>query len=189
MKLNLGCGAARREGYINIDRRDAVRPDLLWDLETTPYPFEDDQIEEIVAHNILQRLGQDPAVFLAIMKELHRILMPGGTLDIAAPHHRSDMFWDDPTNVRPVNQGVLGLFSKANCTQLAGLGIAHTPLALELDIDLEIVTVTNVLHGDWSRRFSDGELTQQEIEVAVASHANVVESVGLVVRKVAAPVN
>ncbi|MBN8892773.1 MAG: hypothetical protein BGP12_03965 [Rhodospirillales bacterium 70-18] len=189
MKLNLGCGRSKREGYVNIDRREAVQPDLVWDLEITPYPFEDDSVEEIVAHHVLQRLGQDPAVFLAIIKELHRILMPGGTLDIRAPHHRSDLFWDDPTNVRPINQGVFSLFSKQNCVMFAENGMANTPLAEYLDIDLEIISVTNTLHGDWSRRFGDGELTQQETEAAVATHANVVEEVGLVVRKAAAPVN
>jgi SAM-dependent methyltransferase len=189
MKLNLGCGRNKREGYVNIDRREAVQPDLVWDLDVTPYPFEDDSVEEIVAHNILQRIGQDTDGFLAIVRELHRVLMPGGTLDILAPHHRSDLFWDDPTNVRPINQGVFGLFSKATCAQLAERGVAYTPLAVDLDIDLEIVSVTNALHGEWSRRFADGELTQQETEAAVATHANVVEWIALVVRKVPAVVN
>ena len=189
MKLNLGCGRTKREGYVNIDRREAVQPDLVWDLEVTPWPFEDDTIEEIVAHNVLQQLGQETETFLAVMRELHRVLMPGGTIDITAPHHRSDQFWDDPANVRPINQGVLGLFSKANCARLLEHGLAHTPLADDLDIDLEIISVTNPLYGEWSRRFAAGELTQQESEAAVASHANVVDSIGLVVRKVAAVVN
>lgn len=189
MKLNLGCGRHKREGYVNIDRRENVQPDLVWDLDVTPYPFEDDSVEEIVAHNILQRIGQDTDTFLAIIKELHRILIPGGTMDISAPHHRSDLFWDDPTNVRPINQGVFGLFSKANCARLEELGLAYTPLAVDLDVDFEMVSVTNALHGEWSRRFNDGELTQQETEAAVGTHANVVDSIGIVVRKVPERVN
>lgn len=189
MKLNLGCGRARRDGHVNIDIDPSVAPDLVLDLEATPYPFESDSVESIVAHNVLQRLGQDPAVFLAIMQELHRILAPGGTIDIAAPHQRSDLFWDDPGNVRPINQGVMGLFGKRHCAELAEAGIPHTPLAFDLDIDLEIVSVTNVLHGDWSRRFADGELEQAELAAAVATHANVVESVGIVLQKPAVRVS
>lgn len=183
MKLNLGCGTAKRDGHVNIDILESVQPDLVWNLETLPYPFESDSVEAIVAHNVLQRLGQDPALFAAIIAELHRILAPGGTIDIAAPHHRSDLFWDDPGNVRVINQGVMALFGKRHCEELARAGIPHSPLAVDLDIDLEIVSVTNVLHGDWSRRFADGELTQDEVATAVATHANVVESVGIVLRK------
>jgi SAM-dependent methyltransferase len=189
MKLNLGCGRARREGYVNIDRREAVKPDLVWDLEVTPWPFEADSIAEIVAHNVLQQVGQDPAVFLAVISEMHRVLMPGGTIDLTAPHHRSDLFWDDPANVRVINQGVFGLFSKANCASYRESGEAFTPLAEELDIDFEIVTLSNALHGDWSRRFDAGELTHEEAAFAAASTANVVETIGLVIRKVAAAVN
>jgi hypothetical protein len=189
MKLNIGCGGARRDGYVNIDRRDSVAPDLVWDLETTPWPFEADSVEEIVAHNVLQQLGQDPAVFLAVVAEMHRVLMPGGTIDITAPHHRSDMFWDDPANVRVISQGVFNLFNKAKCAEYRANGFAFTPLAEELDIDFEVVTITNTLHGDWSRRFGAGEMTQEETTVAVATNANVVETVGLIVRKAAAAVN
>lgn len=189
MKLNLGCGRARREGYVNIDRREAVAPDLVWDLEVTPWPFEADSIEEIVAHNVLQQVGQDPQVFLAVISEMHRVLMPGGSIDITAPHHRSDLFWDDPANVRVIGQGVFLLLSKARCTEYRESGLVFTPLAEELDVDFEIVTVTNALHGDWSRRFGAGEMTQEETTLAVASNANVVETVGMIVRKVPAVVN
>lgn len=189
MKLNLGCGSARREGFVNIDCREAAMPDLVWDLEITPWPFDADSVEEIVAHNVLQQVGQDTEVFLAVISEMHRVLMPGGTLDVTAPHHRSDLFWDDPANVRVISQGVFGLFSKAKCAEYRQSGFAFTPLAEDLDIDFEIVTITNALQGEWSRRFSDGEMTQEETAVAVASNANVVESVGLVVRKVAAAPN
>lgn len=189
MKLNIGCGSARRDGYVNIDRRESVAPDLVWDLETTPWPFEADSIEEIIAHDVLQQLGQDPAVFLRIVCEMHRVLMPGGTIDITAPHHRSDLFWDDPANVRVINQGVFNLFNKEKCAEYRTSGLAFTPLAEELDINLEVVTITNALHGDWSRRFGAGELSQEETTVAVATHANVVEKVGLIVRKLPTTAN
>lgn len=189
MKLNLGCGHAKREGYVNIDRREAVQPDLVWDLEVTPWPFEADSVEEIVAHQVLHQVGQDTDVFLAVIRELHRVLMPGGTIDITAPHHRSDLFWDDPANVRPINPGMFSLLSKASCKMYRENGMAFTPLAEDLDVDFETVTITNALQGEWSRRFGAGEITQEETTVAVASSANVVELVGLVVRKVAAVVN
>jgi hypothetical protein len=47
MKLNLGCGQNKRDGFVNIDKYPTFAPDLLWDLEQTPYPFEAGSVTEI----------------------------------------------------------------------------------------------------------------------------------------------
>jgi hypothetical protein len=52
MKLNLGCGLDKRQGYINVDIRKDVNPDLVLNLEDIPYPFESNSIEEIIAKDI-----------------------------------------------------------------------------------------------------------------------------------------
>jgi hypothetical protein len=39
----------------NIDKFNTFVPDVVWDLEQTPYPFvSDDSVEYIVAHHILE---------------------------------------------------------------------------------------------------------------------------------------
>ena len=59
------------EGYINIDKYETFNPDLVHDLEIFPYPFEDETINEIQMIHILEHLGQNPDVFINIMKELY----------------------------------------------------------------------------------------------------------------------
>jgi len=81
-KLNLGSGEDKKEGYINIDFNPLAEPDVNHDLNQLPYPFEANTFDEVVAFHIIEHLDKP----FEIMKELHRILKPGGLLHIKVPH-------------------------------------------------------------------------------------------------------
>jgi predicted SAM-dependent methyltransferase len=83
MKLNLGCGLDKKQGYINIDIRKEVKPDLIWNLENIPYPFESNSIEEIIAKDVLEHFPFRKVE--NILKEWFRILKPQGKLYIQTP--------------------------------------------------------------------------------------------------------
>ena len=93
---------------------------------------------EIAATHVLEHLGQQTDVFLGVIKELHRLLVQGGKIEIKVPHFRGDGFWGDPTHVRPITPTIMGLFSKKNCRMFAERGWPNTPLADYLDVDLEV---------------------------------------------------
>ena len=76
MKWNMGCGNDKQEGYINTDT------DL--NLDVLPYPFPNNHFDEILAKNVMEHLTLDTD---QLMKELHRILKPGGVLRIRVPHY------------------------------------------------------------------------------------------------------
>jgi predicted SAM-dependent methyltransferase len=107
MKLNLGSGSKIIDGYTNVDKFDYYKPDIVHDLEVTPYPFEDNSIEEILLSHVLEHIGQDPNVFNNIIKEFYRICKNQSVIDIRVPHPRHDDFISDPTHVRPIT--ILGL--------------------------------------------------------------------------------
>ena len=46
LRLNLGCGMKRIDGYLNVDRFG--EPDLRHDLEVVPWPWPDDSVNEIL---------------------------------------------------------------------------------------------------------------------------------------------
>jgi predicted SAM-dependent methyltransferase len=83
MKLNLGCGLDKRQGYINVDIRKDVNPDLVLNLEDIPYPFESNSIEEIIDKDILEHIPYRKVE--NILKEWYRILKPEGKLYIQSP--------------------------------------------------------------------------------------------------------
>lgn len=82
VKLNLGCGKFRKDGYVNLDVSPLCSPDILHDLNRLPYPFPAGHFDLIEADHVLEHLD-DP--FL-VMGELHRLLKPGGRLVIKVPH-------------------------------------------------------------------------------------------------------
>ena len=63
MKLNLGCGSKILEGYTNVDKFDYYKPDIVHDLEVTPYPFKENSVDEILMSHVLEHIGQDPNIF------------------------------------------------------------------------------------------------------------------------------
>jgi SAM-dependent methyltransferase len=81
-KLNLGAGAEKKEGYLNVDWTSLTNPDVQLDLNVFPYPFADNSFELVEAFHVLEHLDRP----FAVMKEIRRILKPGGRLHIKVPH-------------------------------------------------------------------------------------------------------
>jgi SAM-dependent methyltransferase len=81
-KINLGCGRFPKEGYVNVDWMAMPGVDVVADLTELPLPFEDGCAELIELDHVMEHLSD---VF-GTMKELHRILRPGGKLVIRVPH-------------------------------------------------------------------------------------------------------
>ena len=81
-KLNLGAGAERKEGYINVDWQSITKPDVQLDLNALPYPFADNSFELVEAFHVLEHLDRP----FAVMTEIRRILKPGGKLHVKVPH-------------------------------------------------------------------------------------------------------
>ena len=95
-KLNLGCGKKILEGYVNIDIVALPGVDIVHNLNSIPYPFKDNEFDEIYADNVLEHLQHIPE----IVEELHRILKHHGKLIIHVPHFTSHDAWAHPQHTR-----------------------------------------------------------------------------------------
>ena len=95
MKLNLGSGGKPLEGYINVDRNPrAPGVNKVWDLDVLPWPFEDGSADEVVMDQCLEHLSDHNAA----MREVHRVLKPGGSAKISVPHFTWQLAYQDPTH-------------------------------------------------------------------------------------------
>lgn len=93
-RLNIGCGKDVLPGWDNLDRVAVDGVQILHDLNQHPLPFPDAQYDEILCQNVLEHVD-----YLRLLKELHRILIPGGCLRIQVPHFTSRNNFDDPTHI------------------------------------------------------------------------------------------
>lgn len=98
--LDLGCGKnkiKRKDAIvIGIDIEPESGVDVVHNLNKFPYPFKDNEFDEIVCFDILEHLKDVPSV----MKEIHRIGKKGALLKIQAPHFSSPYASMDPTHLR-----------------------------------------------------------------------------------------
>ncbi len=92
-KLNIGCGSKSLPGWVNLDLKDIPGVDVVHDIEKLPFPFEDNKFEEILCQDILEHVE-----YIPILKDLYRILKPGGVLKIRVPHFTSRNNFTDPTH-------------------------------------------------------------------------------------------
>ena len=184
IKLNLGCGSRKREGYVNVDMYAACGPDVVFNLEQTPWPWPDDSVEAVELIHVLEHLGQQPAVFLGIMKELWRVCCDGAAIHIKVPHPRCDDFWGDPTHVRAITLDGLALFSQRNCAEYARLGAANTPLGKYLGVDFELAGCTMTPKPSWRERLDRGEITEAELRAAGDSQWNVYAETELILQAI-----
>lgn len=187
MKLNLGCGNNRKEGYVNVDREAACAPDQVVDLEQIPWPWPDDVAEEVVMSHVLEHLGRDVKTYFAIMRELWRICRPGALVRIVVPHPRHDSFLNDPTHVRPITPEGLELFSQTKNREWAGQGIANSPLGLYLGIDFAIESANMVPAEPWRTRFAKREIDAGKLMEAARQFNNVIQEIAITLRAVKAP--
>ncbi|MBI5446213.1 MAG: methyltransferase domain-containing protein [Deltaproteobacteria bacterium] len=92
--LDVGCGRKKVPGSIGLDLCVVVAPDVVCDLNRTPYPFASSTFDKIVLNKVIEHL---PDVVL-VMNELHRIGKPGCDVLIKTPHFSSLYSWQDPTH-------------------------------------------------------------------------------------------
>ena len=180
-KLNLGCGALKIDGYHNVDRSHNVNADEIVDLEVTPWPWKDNEFSHIVAKDILEHLGETPSKFLAIIKELYRVSRNGAIWEIQTPHWRSDNALNDPTHVRAITPQMLEMFNKKHIMWTLKEGLAHSPLAFDIDVDFEICDTSYDFTHLFKDKLKSGEITQEELTFAFNTMNNVAESTRMLV--------
>lgn len=81
IKLNVGCGRNRKDGWVNIDLSEEA--DLQLDLRE-PLPFPDNAASFIYSEHFFEHL-EYPGQALNFLKESLRVLQPGGLFSVGVP--------------------------------------------------------------------------------------------------------
>ncbi len=97
--LNLGCGddikkSSERCTWLNVDSFKVEGVDKIVDLNKFPYPFKDSSFDRIVCFGVLEYLDD----VISPMKEIHRMLKPGGKAIIQVPYFNGPFGFQDILN-------------------------------------------------------------------------------------------
>src|SRR5260370_38883627 len=97
--LDVGCGLNKTPGAIGIDSNPKTHADVIHDLGVVPYPFADNEFDEIVCLHVIEHV---PDV-MAFVAELHRITKPGGRMKFVTPHYTNPAWASEPTHRNHLN--------------------------------------------------------------------------------------
>jgi SAM-dependent methyltransferase len=118
MKIHLGCGVDKKEGYLNCDISPLVKPDLVIDLERN-LPFKDDSVDEVVANHVMEHIHN----FVPLMHELWRVSKKDTLIYIRTPFYSTWGQFNDPTHVRFFTPWSFGYFCGGNYSHEVGAAV------------------------------------------------------------------
>jgi predicted SAM-dependent methyltransferase len=180
VKLNMGCGFNRIAGVVNIDKSPACHPDMVFDAETLPWPWETSSIDGVLFNHSLEHMGASTSMFLSIIQELYRVCAPNAKVRINVPHPRHDNFINDPTHVRAVTPEMMCLFDKERNQEWVKGGFANSPLAIYLGVDFVLESFEILLSPAYEQKVARGEISLEEIKSSMAERNNVAQEFRIV---------
>lgn len=93
--LDLGCGKAKAHpDAVTVDISPDAQPDIVHDLDVTPWPLESGQFDHIYMVHVVEHLDN----LVKAMEEVHRVARPGARVHIVTPHYSSTNSYTDPTH-------------------------------------------------------------------------------------------
>jgi len=163
VKLNLACGQNKLQGFINVD----VVPDCdqQVDLESFPWPWDNESIDEIYCSHYIEHTPD----LIAFMDECYRVLKANGRAVLVAPYYNSIRAWQDPTHVRAISEATFAYYNK-NWREINKLDHYN----IKSDFNSEISLVFN---PEWANK------TEEEIKFAIKHYVNVVDDIQAVLTR------
>lgn len=99
LKLDLGCGDNKKEGFTGVDKFKTGSTDIVHDLFVYPWPFDDGSVSEIHSSHFFEHIaGHDRPRF---MEEVYRVLETGGKATFITPYYKSPRATQDFTHMWP----------------------------------------------------------------------------------------
>jgi SAM-dependent methyltransferase len=92
--LNLGCGNLRFDEAFGVDISEDCNPDLVYDLNVVPWPFEDNHFDKVIGLHVIEHVSE-PYSFIS---EIHRVCKNGAYVEVETPHYSSQDSWNDITH-------------------------------------------------------------------------------------------
>lgn len=157
MELMIGAGSSRTKRVwlkdrvewsklVTLDFNADHKPDVVWDLNVRPLPFQDDTFDEVHAYEVCEHLGKqgDYVSFFEEWSEWWRILKPGGVFFGTSPHWSSAWCWMDPGHTRAYGPELLAFLIQPQYEKQVGVtSMSDYRFLYKADFDVEYCNVEN----------------------------------------------
>lgn len=178
MKLNLGSGGRKLDGYVNVDLQPEETPDVVCNIGRDRWPFDDNSVDEAEASHIMEHLSTPE--LMHFMRELYRVCKHGAEIKITLPHPRHDIYLNDPTHQTPILPATLLMFSRGQLEALRKQGKQLTPFWKYTGVDFKLDSMVK-----W--RFSEGvDPDDKDISWKMTHLNNIIQEFSCTIRAVKA---
>ena len=96
VRLNLGVGRRPRDGYYGLDLIEMPGVDVVADLNEPLSGLPDNSVAAVYTHHTFEHVVN----FLPLLKEIHRVVVADGRVEVVVPHFSNPYGYSDPTHVR-----------------------------------------------------------------------------------------
>ena len=157
IKLDLGCGKNKQQGFHGVDVLKFDGVDTILDLRQA-WPWKDGSVEQAYSSHFIEHLTQDERVHF--FNELYRVLIPGGQANLIFPSWSSERAYGDPTHKWPPVTGFSFLYLNS---QWRDVNAPHTSYTCDFDFQ-----GGNNLAHPWPLRNQETQLFAQNHYINVA---------------------
>lgn len=99
MRIDIGCGPNKKEGFQGVDQYAFPGVDHVVQLGKAPLPFDAESVEEVHAAHFVEHLTAVERCYL--FNDLFRVMKPGAKMTMIVPHWGSSRAYGDPTHQWP----------------------------------------------------------------------------------------
>ena len=173
LKLDLGCGIHKEEGYTGVDiTKEGTRADVAHDLLQFPWPFESDSVDEIFSSHFFEHVPKD--LRGKFMDEAYRVLKVGCEFKLLTPYAFGHMAVQDFTHEWPPIVPDSYFYFDAEWRKANGM--EQWKYKMECNF---LMTSCNFILTDKTRIMTDKDKIQHEVD----NHVNAVEQMYAVLKK------
>jgi len=99
VKLDIGCGIRKQEGFIGVDKFPLQGVDVVMDITKDPWPWEPESVDQVHCSHFIEHLTAMERV--QFLNNLYRVMKYGAQAQLIAPNWASCRAYGDPTHQWP----------------------------------------------------------------------------------------